>query len=190
MNFSRSLSSNLLRNLKTKNLNKSLSPTSSSFSSLTSSSIKKSKNFVPILANTSFSSSSSSSSSLSFLSSSLSSKRSFSSEKLSFQAETKRLLDIVTHSIYTDKEVFLRELISNASDALEKLRFYHTNGQIKRENEEELKINIQIDPEQSLLTITDNGIGMTREELISNLGTIAKSGSKQFMENLKEKQTE
>jgi TNF receptor-associated protein 1 len=108
-------------------------------------------------------------------------------ETMSFQAETRKLLDIVTHSIYTDKEVFLRELVSNASDALEKFRYYHSTGMIQSaENDSSapLEINIITNETDGTLTIVDNGIGMSRDELISNLGTIARSGSKQFVEQL------
>jgi HSP90 family molecular chaperone len=97
------------------------------------------------------------------------------------------LLDIVTHSIYTDKEVFLRELISNASDALEKFRYYHATGTIQSPANtptHPLEIQIFTNPTENTLTIVDNGIGMSRDELISNLGTIARSGSKQFVEQL------
>eukprot|EP01040_Poterioochromonas_malhamensis_P009323 gene9323-10124_t len=106
------------------------------------------------------------------------------SEKMSFQAETRKLLDIVTHSIYTDKEVFLRELVSNASDALEKFRYFQVSGAVKGDGTHPLEINIITDSEKNTLTIIDNGIGMTREELVANLGTIARSGSKQFVEQL------
>lgn len=102
-----------------------------------------------------------------------------------FQAETRKLLDIVTHSIYTDKEVFLRELISNASDSLEKLRYLQTTGNSPALSDDSpLEINIDIDGEKKTITISDNGIGMTKDELISNLGTIARSGSKQFVEKI------
>jgi HSP90 family molecular chaperone len=107
------------------------------------------------------------------------------SETLEFQAETRKLLDIVTNSIYTDKEVFIRELISNACDALEKLRYNNVNG--GGGDLSELEINIFADETNNTLTIIDNGIGMTRADLVSNLGTIARSGSKQFVENLKSK---
>lgn len=107
-------------------------------------------------------------------------------QKYEFQAETKKLLDIVTHSIYTDKEVFLRELISNASDSLEKLRFNQVTGKVVVNDESPLQVNITVDPEKNTLTIYDNGIGMTKDELVSNLGTIARSGSKQFVESLKQ----
>jgi HSP90 family molecular chaperone len=106
---------------------------------------------------------------------------------MEFQAETRKLLDIVTHSIYTDKEVFIRELISNASDALEKYRYKQVVGEVSSTDSSPLEIHITADPEKNTLTISDNGIGMTREELISNLGTIARSGSKQFVESLKTK---
>jgi TNF receptor-associated protein 1 len=102
-----------------------------------------------------------------------------------FQAETRKLLDIVTHSIYTDKEVFLRELVSNASDSLEKLRYLQTTGNPPALSDDSpLEINIDIDAEKKTITISDNGIGMTKDELISNLGTIARSGSKQFVEKI------
>lgn len=107
------------------------------------------------------------------------------SKKYEFQAETRKLLDIVTHSIYTDKEVFLRELISNASDSLEKLRYLQTTGNIPALSDDSpLEINIDINTEKKTITISDNGVGMTKDELISNLGTIARSGSKQFVEKI------
>jgi HSP90 family molecular chaperone len=105
-------------------------------------------------------------------------------QTMDFQAETRKLLDIVTHSIYTDKEVFLRELISNASDALEKYRYKQVTGEVSG-SDVPLEINIYTDDKRKTLTIVDNGVGMTRDELISNLGTIARSGSKQFVEALK-----
>lgn len=104
-----------------------------------------------------------------------------------FQAETRQLLDIVTHSIYTDKEVFIRELISNASDALEKLRHVQATGQAVQDPELEPKIMITTNEAENTLTIMDTGIGMSKAELIENLGTIARSGSKAFLEQLKEK---
>jgi HSP90 family molecular chaperone len=107
-----------------------------------------------------------------------------------FCVETRKLLDIVTHSIYTDKEVFLRELVSNASDSLEKFRYLKTTGAITSSDNDALEINIQVDAEKQLLTISDNGVGMTKDELISNLGTIARSGSKQFVEKIKQSTTE
>uniref|UniRef100_K3WJY4 Histidine kinase/HSP90-like ATPase domain-containing protein n=1 Tax=Globisporangium ultimum (strain ATCC 200006 / CBS 805.95 / DAOM BR144) TaxID=431595 RepID=K3WJY4_GLOUD len=104
-----------------------------------------------------------------------------------FQAETRQLLDIVTHSIYTDKEVFIRELISNSSDALEKLRHVQATGQSVQDPELEPKIVITTNEAENTLTIMDTGVGMSKSELIENLGTIARSGSKAFLEQLKEK---
>ncbi|CAI5738756.1 unnamed protein product [Hyaloperonospora brassicae] len=106
-----------------------------------------------------------------------------------FQAETRQLLDIVTHSIYTDKDVFIRELISNASDALEKLRHLQSTGADLQDAELEPKIEITTDEKAGTLTIADTGVGMSKEELIENLGTIARSGSKAFLEQLKESST-
>lgn len=106
-------------------------------------------------------------------------------ETMSFQAETRKLLDIVTNSIYTDKEVFIRELVSNSSDALEKYRYSQVKGVTREDasgSASSLSIQIFADPEKNTLTIVDNGIGMSKEELVSNLGTIARSGSKQFVE--------
>ena len=110
------------------------------------------------------------------------------SESMNFQAETKQLLDIVTHSLYTDKEVFLRELISNASDALEKLRHLQTTGEQGSVVDPDLPLEIKIETDElnNTLTITDTGIGLTKEEMISNLGTIARSGSKAFVKALSE----
>lgn len=104
-----------------------------------------------------------------------------------FQAETRQLLDIVTHSIYTDKEVFVRELISNASDALEKLRHLQATGETIMSPELEPKIQITTNEAENTLTITDTGVGMSKAELVENLGTIARSGSKAFLDQLKEK---
>lgn len=105
-------------------------------------------------------------------------------ETREFQAEVKQVLDIVVNSLYTDREIFLRELISNAADALEKFRYENlTNKQVKDE-ELPLEITIELDNQAHTLTITDTGIGMTREELIENLGTIAHSGSKKFIQQL------
>ncbi|KAG5183446.1 HSP90 domain-containing protein [Tribonema minus] len=108
-------------------------------------------------------------------------------ERHEFQAETRQLLDIVTHSIYTDKEVFLRELISNASDAMEKLRHLQVMGEALEGEGAPFEIQIAVDEKAKTLTIQDAGIGMTRDELVSNLGTIARSGSKAFVNELKEK---
>ncbi|XP_055623989.1 heat shock protein 75 kDa, mitochondrial [Toxorhynchites rutilus septentrionalis] len=113
------------------------------------------------------------------------------SDKHEFQAETRMLLDIVARSLYSEKEVFVRELISNASDALEKFRYtIHTAGEGEKnfaEPDRALEIHIGTNKQDRLLTIQDTGIGMTRDELISNLGTIARSGSKQFLEQIKDK---
>lgn len=105
-------------------------------------------------------------------------------EKREFQAETRQLLDIVTNSIYTDKEVFIRELISNASDALEKVRHLQAVGESIVDPELQPKIQISTDESKNTLTISDSGVGMTKEEMIQNLGTIARSGSKAFLEQL------
>jgi molecular chaperone HtpG len=106
-------------------------------------------------------------------------------QKFEFQAEIKQLLDIVIHSLYTEKEIFVRELVSNASDALEKLR--HTQLTEKDVfGDQPLEINVTTDETAKTITIQDFGIGMTREELVKNLGTIAHSGSKQFLKALGE----
>lgn len=104
----------------------------------------------------------------------------------SFQAEVRQLLDIVIHSIYTDKEIFVRELVSNASDALEKMRLKQLTENDVFEADRELQIEISTDEEAKTLTISDSGIGMTQEELIQNLGTIAHSGTKAFLDKMKE----
>ena len=90
---------------------------------------------------------------------------------MEFKAETKKLLDIVAKSLYTDSEVFIRELLSNASDSLEKQRF-------TSQSSEDLMVNIELHPNRNQIVLQDNGIGMSKEDLIENLGTIAKSGSK------------
>jgi molecular chaperone HtpG len=107
-------------------------------------------------------------------------------EKLGFQAEVSRLLDIVAHSLYSDRAVFLRELISNASDACDKLRYLSLTEPGLIGDDPEFKITVAIDKAAKTLTISDNGIGMNREELISHLGTIARSGSAQFVQALEE----
>src|SRR6186997_1639277 len=106
-------------------------------------------------------------------------------EKHAFQAEIGQLLDIVTHSLYTDKEIFVRELISNAADASEKLRFLKTSGTEIRDPDAELKISVSTDETAKTITFSDSGIGMTHGELIENLGTIAHSGSKAFLQQIK-----
>lgn len=107
-------------------------------------------------------------------------------ETLNFQTETKELLNLMIHSIYTHKEIFLRELISNASDALDKLKFKALTDPKILEDNNEFKIEIFVDKEKNTITIKDNGIGMTHEDVISNIGTIAKSGSRAFTEAMKE----
>lgn len=113
------------------------------------------------------------------------------STKREFQAETRMLLDIVARSLYSENEVFVRELISNASDALEKFRYtIHTAGEHEKNYQNQdraLEIHIQTNKPEMQLIIQDTGIGMTEEELVNNLGTIARSGSKQFLEQLKQK---
>lgn len=106
-------------------------------------------------------------------------------KKHSFQTETRQMLDIVTNSLYTDKEVFLRELVSNASDALEKARYLASNGELT-DPDIPLEVRIFSDPAKKTITIQDTGIGMTGEELVSNLGTIARSGSKQWVKEMKD----
>ena len=103
-----------------------------------------------------------------------------------FQAEVKQLLDIVIHSLYTEREIFLRELVSNAADALEKFRHLQVVEKEVFDPEAPLEIGIQVDDKAHTVTITDAGIGMTREELIENLGTIAHSGSRSFLAELAE----
>ncbi len=105
-------------------------------------------------------------------------------ETLDFQTEVKQLLHLMVHSLYSNKEIFLRELISNASDANDKLRFLATENDGLYEDDAELKVRIEFDKEQKTVTIIDNGIGMNRQDVIENLGTIAKSGTAQFLENL------
>ncbi|WP_269537822.1 molecular chaperone HtpG [Cerasicoccus fimbriatus] len=103
-----------------------------------------------------------------------------------FQAEVKQVLDIVIHSLYTDKEIFIRELVSNASDALEKLRHTQLTEKTIHDDNLALEINITSDEEAGTLTIQDHGIGMTRDDLVENLGTIAHSGTKAFLNAVKE----
>ncbi|MBA0855688.1 hypothetical protein Goshw_017354 [Gossypium schwendimanii] len=109
-----------------------------------------------------------------------------SGEKFEYQAEVSRLLDLIVHSLYSHKEVFLRELVSNASDALDKLRFLSVTEPSLLGDSGELEIRIKPDPDNGTITITDTGIGMTKEELIDCLGTIAQSGTSKFLKALKE----
>ncbi|NDV61975.1 molecular chaperone HtpG [Puniceicoccales bacterium CK1056] len=107
-------------------------------------------------------------------------------ETHTFQAETRQLLDIVIHSLYTDRDIFVRELVSNASDALEKLRHTQLTGESIYDEKLPLEVNISTDDTAGTITIQDYGIGMTHDELVENIGTIAKSGSKAFASALKE----
>ncbi|QLY39667.1 molecular chaperone HtpG [Hujiaoplasma nucleasis] len=109
-----------------------------------------------------------------------------SKKNIEFKTESKRLLDLMIHSIYTNKEIFLRELISNASDAIDKYHFKSLTEE-GLENRNDYEIHIDIDKKHRLLTITDNGIGMTYDELIDNIGTIAKSGTLEFLKTMKGK---
>ncbi len=105
-------------------------------------------------------------------------------QTLNFQAEVAQLLHLVTHSLYSNKEIFLRELVSNASDACDKLRFEALNNSALLDGDTDLQIKVTLDKEAKTLTITDNGIGMSQQEAIDNLGTIAKSGTKDFVSKL------
>ena len=106
-----------------------------------------------------------------------------------FQAEVAKLLHLMVHSVYSDRDVFLRELISNAADALDKLRYEAIANPALLEGQPDLTITITPDKDKKTLTITDTGIGMTEQELIDNLGTIAKSGTQAFVEQVKAKPT-
>ena len=110
-------------------------------------------------------------------------------ETLGFQTEVKQLLDLMVHSLYSNREIFLRELISNASDAEDKLRFEALQDDGLYEKDSDLKIRVEFNKELKTITVLDNGIGMSRNEVIENLGTIAKSGTKQFFESLTGDQT-
>lgn len=105
-------------------------------------------------------------------------------ETHAFQTEVNQLLKLMIHALYSNKEIFLRELVSNASDALDKLRFEAISNDTLYEGDKDLRVVIDIDKENRKLTVSDNGIGMTRDEVINNIGTIASSGTKKFLENL------
>jgi molecular chaperone HtpG len=107
-----------------------------------------------------------------------------SKETLEFQTEVRQLLQLMIHSLYSNKEIFLRELISNASDACDKLRFDALSDDSLYDGDSELKIRVTFDKDARTVTVSDNGIGMSREEVIDNIGTIAKSGTRQFFESL------
>src|SRR6202034_1024388 len=101
-----------------------------------------------------------------------------------FQAEVSQMLHLVIHSLYSNKEIFLRELVSNASDALDKLRFLALANSSLYENDSDLKITLDYNEKLKTLTVKDNGIGMSWDEAVENLGTIAKSGTKEFLNHL------
>src|SRR6476646_10667732 len=110
-------------------------------------------------------------------------------ETFQFQSEARQVLDLMIHSLYTNKEIFLRELISNASDALDRLRFEALSKPELIGPDDRLEIIIESDPKSRTLTIHDNGIGMNRDEVIANIGTIAKSGTRELIQSLKEKKS-
>jgi molecular chaperone HtpG len=110
-------------------------------------------------------------------------------ETLPFQAETKELLRLMIHSLYTEKDIFLRELISNASDALDRLRFESLTNAELLENNDKFEIRLNVDKELRTLTVSDSGIGMTREEVVANIGTIAKSGTGELKRRLQEEKS-
>ena len=105
-------------------------------------------------------------------------------EKLRFETEVSRLLHIVANSLYSQKEIFLRELISNASDACDRLRYEALTKPELTADDPDFRVTISVDKESRILELSDNGIGMNREDVISHLGTIAKSGTAQFLESL------
>jgi molecular chaperone HtpG len=105
-------------------------------------------------------------------------------ETLGFQAEVKQLLQLMIHSLYSNKEIFLRELISNAADAADKLRFEALSNNALYESDPDLKIRISLDKAARTITVSDNGVGMSRDEVVQNIGTIAKSGTREFFESL------
>ena len=107
-----------------------------------------------------------------------------SKETMEFQTEARQILHLMTHSLYSNKEIFLRELISNASDACDKLRFEALGNDDLYEGDGDLSITVDFDQDNKTVTITDNGIGMSRDEIIENIGTIASSGTKKFLESL------
>ena len=105
-------------------------------------------------------------------------------ETLNFQTEVKQLLHLMIHSLYSNKEIAIRELVSNASDASDKLRFEALNNNDLYEGQPELSIQVDFDKDKRTVTISDNGIGMDRDEIIGNIGTIARSGTKEFLGKL------
>src|SRR3954462_12291230 len=107
-----------------------------------------------------------------------------SKETLGFQAEVKQLLNLMIHSLYSNKEIFLRELVSNASDAADKLRFEALSNNSLYGADADLKIRVSFDKAARTITVSDNGIGMSRDEVVQNIGTIAKSGAREFFQSL------
>jgi len=105
-------------------------------------------------------------------------------ETLGFQAEVTQLLDLMIHSLYSNKEIFLRELISNASDAIDRLRFAALSDESLNEDDTDLKIRVGYDKDTRTITVSDNGIGMSRDEVVEHIGTIAKSGTREFLRSL------
>ena len=110
-------------------------------------------------------------------------------QEFQFQAETSQLLDLMIHSLYTNKEIFLRELISNASDALDRLRFEALSSPELLAGDERYEIRLEVDKEARILSVSDTGIGMSREEVVANIGTIAKSGTRELRERIKQGQS-
>ena len=106
--------------------------------------------------------------------------------KHKFKAEVKQLLDILAHSLYTHREIFLRELISNASDALQKVHFATLQGTEVYDKDASLEISIFLDKDKNIIRITDTGIGMSEKEIVANIGTIAKSGTAEFLKQMAE----
>src|SRR3954463_4398684 len=105
-------------------------------------------------------------------------------ETLGFQAEVKQLLELMIHSLYSNKEIFLRELISNASDACDKLRFEAMADNALYESDPQPRVRISYDKDARTVTVADNGIGMSRDEVVANIGTIARSGTRDFFKSL------
>ena len=101
-----------------------------------------------------------------------------------FQTETKQLLKLMIHSLYSNKEIFIRELVSNASDALDKLRFKSVENKSLAKLTKDLQINVKVSKDEKIISISDNGIGMSEDEVIDNIGTIARSGTASFLENI------
>src|SRR5262245_66567950 len=109
-------------------------------------------------------------------------------EKLEFKTELKQLLHLITHSLYSNQEIFLRELISNASDAINKIKFDSLQHEERLEGNKDWKIKVAVDPAAGTITVTDNGVGLSREAAVENLGTIARSGTRAYLEALRSKE--